>query len=242
MTKIVFLLIVTIALGLAPAQVQAQDQNGDSSGWGFSVNGTPKWQIMSAIKDIFTGDVVLEGQEITFGVSRGSATGGDWGVDFVRKGISDKSRIDNIGSTCGGFPSEQYRCLPSGQSYALRSVSLIGAEFHGFVPFVRAGRVQFGATFGGGVAKISGTAVKSSFSPVMRVQSPGVIVIEQRESTTNLSAEEAIKDRGGPGIFPLARAEVTFAVLAGKNCKLKIGSGFNFPGTQPVRIGAACHF
>jgi hypothetical protein len=227
--SIAFVLFAVLA---SPAYAQ--------SSWGVQGSYVPRWETLPRLEGLFGDEVNLEGSDITVGITRGSMNGGDWGVSFVRKNIDDSSVVRDMGTRCFGTMSQF--CFPDGAVWELGSAFFTGVEAHRFVPFVRINRVQIGMTFAGGVASMSGNVTKTSYNPRVVSQMQGRIVIDRGESTTQMTAKDALADIGGPSVFPLGRVEATVAVRATSHLKVKAGGGFNFPGTAKFTVGATWLF
>jgi len=213
--------------GVAPAFAQEQKPKY----WGVEFSYTPTWKADRTMQDMLyiEGDPLLEGTEFTFGVARGSALGGNWGVSYVRKSINDGSTV-----TFSEQQSGPNFAFSSTETSVMQKVFLQGVEVYTFIPFVNIkNRVQIGVNVGGGIASVKGTIhqtrdTSNTFIPSV---GPPQTTFEHEEET--LPASEVILS-----LQPLGRVEAMAAFIIVPGLKAKISAGFNMPSAIAFRIGA----
>lgn len=200
-----------------PGQVAAQTRR---THWGISGSVTPSWTVPSSFKVLFDADqVTLDGTELRVGLVRGSILKGDWGISFVRKGISDNAEVQRHGpcSDCNTF-------VTSSNAY------MNGVEISKFAPFGTIHqRVQIGIEVAGGVASIKGTAQRRLVLPT------------GDEIVTDVDAGALITPRGTDEIVPLARVELAVAAIVAPDLKIRVTGGLDLPG-YAVTISAVYLF
>src|SRR4051794_35923468 len=89
---------IAIAVVL-PTSARAQD----GPHWGVTGAIIPHWDVPSQFNTLVDGTVNVTGRDFTIGIARGRELGGDWGVSFVHKRITDGSRVDNAAPLCEYF-------------------------------------------------------------------------------------------------------------------------------------------
>src|SRR5437762_3138630 len=129
--------MIVIAALLVGSNASAQD----SSHWGVIASVDPSWSVPSAVGNALGGTIDLRGSDFAIGITRGRELGGDWGVSYVRKSLTDGSRVEDVSSQCGFVNG----CFLSGDSLQFIGTALSGVELHKYVAFVTIkGRAQIG--------------------------------------------------------------------------------------------------
>lgn len=222
-----------LAMGLEVAPALAQGNH--PSHWGASVSFTPHWEAYDTFQELLydDGQGTIEGSEFTVGVVRGSARGGEWGVSYVRKPITDGTTLtDGSESSTNGFTSSFTSSL------VFRDVYLQGVEFHRFMPFgTIKNRVQIGLNIAGGIAFVEGTIEETSESFSQFPRPNGTVQTETRRDTYVVDADEIIYK-----YQPLFKLEGQVAVIVAPALKLKVGAGVNLPSVFAFRVGAVVLF
>jgi len=251
-------------------------QDNESSSWGVVGTIVPAWEVTSTFEpiaalhfsedDIAIKDHNLKGAEFRIGVARGRATGGDWGVSFVRRTFEDIDTRSFSGGGCsgGGTTVVVLRCEDFEANLVRRDTVLNGIEAHKFVPFVTiAGRVQVGINLAGGVGFMSGDVDITNFRTTYTCTfPPGVFpgnpnpgdngpgsqcvgaTIGNRASvqTGSTSGDIGRLLKSESTMLPIGRAEIGGAVIVTPNLKVRIAGGLNYPGTNVVAITGVVFF
>ena len=215
--------------------------------------------------DISIQDQNLQGNEFRIGIARGRVTGGDWGVSFVRRTLDDVNARASSGAGCsgGGSTVVVLRCDDFETNLARSDARLNGIEAHKFVPFVTiAERVQIGANFAGGIGFMSGHVDVATFHatytctfppgvfPGTSVNADGSLdqcagaAISNRSTTQTGSSSEDIGRlmKSGSKRLPIGRAEIGAAVIVAPQFKIRIASGFSYPGMNRVTVTGVVFF
>jgi hypothetical protein len=203
-----------LVLALLPATAAAQISR---SYWGVSGGFIPDWKVPSSFEFFFDADEVdVSGSEFHIGVVRGRMAGGDWGVSFVRKRLSDGLRVGrNIGSECAFC----------GTFLTTTDTKLNGVEVHKFVPFgTIKDRVQIGMNFSGGVGTLKGTVNQQ--------------VIGLNGTTNETVEAKTLFMPGGTefDVMPLGKVELAVAGILGPDLKIRVSGGFNMPGYSKFHL------
>jgi hypothetical protein len=114
----------------------------------------------------------------------------------------------------------------------MREATAIGAQVHLAVPFVTIrDRVQIGLNLAGGMSKVVGNMERHRFNADTTSSElrpiPGTEQISMVPPGDVLFPEE---------LFPTGNVEVTFSVIASKQIKLRVGSGFSYPGVYGFNV------
>jgi hypothetical protein len=215
-------IVVVVVLGLLSCSVPARAQ-AQRTYWGVSGEVEPVWQVPSSFKVLFDADsLTFKGSEYSIGFVRGSILGGDWGVSFVHKTVSDNSNVTRLLSS---------QCAGCGNYFTTSGASFTGVEVHRFVPFgTIKQRVQIGMNFAGGVAELNGTVHELSVSPT------GAVSQNVDASTLFAPGGHQIK------VIPLAKIEFAVAGILGPDLKIRAGGGFDFPGYNKFNIAVVYFF
>jgi len=225
LTRPLVRLILAAFLIMLASSASAQTDP-EASHWGVSVSFVPTWNVPDFNEDLFAEpNIDMKGSEFRVGVVRGRDLGGDWGVSFVHKQINDGSSLDGRFTNCFGPAG----CGTSGFRYVYRDVTLTGVEIYKFVPFVTiAQRAQVGMTFAAGVGQFKGTAREEAYDPFVGAG-------DEPATVSEVPAKELfIVDP-----VPLGRVEISVAVIVAPGFKVRVGGGFNMPGTQVFTVSAS---
>lgn len=221
-------------------------QTASASSWGVSGN-FAKWTVSPSLKRLFSAQSIdIQGWDLSAGVVRGRVEGGDWGVSIVKKTFTKDSVVDR---TYGGNPLGPGPYSPNGMFSATTngtiyrttsSSSLLGVEFHKYVPFATIKhRVQIGMNFAGGVAQARGDVVAT-------LVSTNYLVRNGQLTTTQLRSDgrATTKDIFATSLkaIPLGAVEVAGSAILGPRLKLKAMGGFDFPSYQTFAIGVVYFF
>lgn len=217
---------VVLLVWLLPSAALAQESH-----WGVRASQTPQWKVPARLGQLFDGTVDITGSEFMIGIARGRELGGDWGVSYARKTLSDESRVEKFEPEC--FSNG---CFESGSSVRMRGVTLSGVKVHKYVPFVTIkDRVQIGMNFAGGVGQFKGALDTLErdveFSGDRRTA-------RQTETITTESASELIP----VSFVPLVDLEAAVAVSVARGLKIRMEGGLSFPGYRAVNIAAVYFF
>jgi len=202
-------LLGLLLMSSVPALAQVQRTH-----WGVAGGFTPKWETHETFKQFFDADsATFEGTDIRLGFVRGSIVGGDWGVSFVRRSVSDRSNVSRLTGECAGC----------GQFFTATDARMTGVEVNKFVPFgTIKDRVQIGMNFAGGVAQLKGSVRAVSVSPA-------------GTTAQDVEAKELFAPWGyQPNVVPLGKIEIAVAAILAPDLKLRVGGGFDFPGYNRI--------
>lgn len=202
--------------------------------WGFRASFSPWASDNELVRKLFSefADVDLEGSDFEIGVVRGSHTGKEWGVSYVRRRVSDDSTVQ----IQRGEASVQFidRTLsgPQYDDYSLSSSNMQGVQFHQFVPFgTIKRRLQLGVLWGVGAAKFtSGDVRRTEVRQELDSSDLNNPFLVQTTRTQDLSVGEFVDDEIGMEWIPLLRAELAVNILATPSSKLRFGFGVSTPG------------
>jgi hypothetical protein len=222
---------LSCALAFAAGVGTAHAQNTTASHWGASVSFTPQWKAHGELQELLwaEGDGRIEGSEFTVGIVRGSTTGGEWGVSFVRKPVKDGVTITRITED-----SDSQFSVHQTQRLVFQDVYLQGVEFHSFIPFATIkNRVQIGINLAGGIARTRGS-IEETFEMISEFHLPNGDVITNADSSSNVFPADVIVYK----YQPLGKVEAQAAFIVAPFLKIKAGAGFNMPSAVCFRMGA----
>jgi hypothetical protein len=240
-----------VALALLGMPGASQAQSGNQTQWGLRATFTPSWEIPTRVMEIdFLQDYIGEGSEVSgaelaVGFVRGSRFGGDWGFGYVRKSLSDSTRIDiNNGETCISAGSAT-QCGVNREVYTTKGVAFQGLELHKFVPwFTIKRRAQIGMNLAIGAMMVSGgsvtktsTITTAGFDTVARQQTLATV-----QNTTDFDGKGFLDDLGVPSILPIAKLEFAVTGILARNLKVRASAGMNLPGVQRFSVTAVYLF
>jgi len=220
---LVALFLLELAVGATPAFAQEKQPN--PSHWGASFSVAPGWDLAPQLKKLIQNDstsVDIQGSEFAVGIVRGSRRGGDWGVSFISKPFKDGSSFVSTDQTCF-----QTSCLPTTETYAMQGVKLTGIEVHRFIRIANITKyAQVGVNVAGGIAKLSGTVVRTQddYDTTFNPQTGRVTVVPTHTVETKDAATELFPK------FPLIKIELEGAAVITPALKATISGGLNFPG------------
>jgi hypothetical protein len=228
---IVVLSAAAILIAGAPAAF-AQDA-GYASHWGVSGSLVPRWEFPRPLMDIWNLDTDMKGTELRVGIVRGSDLGGDWGVSFVKKAIDDESVVQLRQRSCVQLPGGRSECA-RGAYHVTRDAGMTGVEAHLFMPFATIKRrVQIGATFAGGVARIDGTSDRFLEHLVVNGSTATRATDHLGEAPFKQTLQDLPQDWR---VVPIGRAELGVGVLMRPGLKIRASGGINFPGYHRAGI------
>jgi hypothetical protein len=246
-------------------------QGSEQSSWGVVGTFVPAWEVTPTFEPVATlhfsedeiaiEDQNLKGAEFRIGIARGRATGGDWGVSFVRRTFEDIDTRGVSGGGCsgGGTTAIILQCEDLETALARRDTRLNGIEAHKFVPFVTiARRVQVGINLAGGIGFMTGqvdianfrTTYTCTFPPgvfpeFVGPDSPctGATISNQTTVQTGSSSDDIGRLlKSDSTMLPIGRAEIGAAVIVAPQFKVRIAGGLNYPGTNMVSITGIVFF
>ncbi len=223
--------IVAAATAVAlfvPVPARAQD----AARWGVTGSIIPHWYVPARFGPLFDGAVDVTGRDFTIGVARGRELGGDWGISYVHKRITDGSRVDNAALLCDYFANG---CFLFGDAVVARRVTLIGIEAHKFIPLgtIRR-RVQFGVNLAGGIGAFHGDLEKHLYD---------VDFVSYDAGTSQTSVRQ--NDRMWPvpaseltslSRVPLGKVQAAVGAIVAPGLKIRAQAGFDFPGYEKFSI------
>lgn len=133
-----FLCLALLGIG---STASAQEP-GEPEHWGVQIAVAP-WHAGEKFRGLMDAkDLDLTGRSVRVGLTRGQMRGDEWGVTFVRRSITEGSRlVDYIGRSYSFDDS-------------VRMTGVMGEQFKSFGTI--ADRVQIGALIGGGLARVEG--------------------------------------------------------------------------------------
>lgn len=213
-----------LVAGASPAFAQ---EAGRESHWGVSGSLVPRWDFPRALMDIWNLDTDMKGSEFRVGVVRGSDRGGDWGVSFVKKVIDDDSVVQLREASCVQLPGGANECA-RGAYHLTRGAGLTGVEAHLFMPFATIKRrVQIGATFAGGIARIDGTSDRFLEHLVVNGSTATRVTDHLGEAPFKQTLQDLPQDWD---VVPIGRVELGVGFLVAPGLKIRASGGVNFPG------------
>jgi hypothetical protein len=268
--------VVSVFLAVLSSSLPVYAQQSEPSSWALVGTFVPAWEVTPTFEpiatlhfsedDIAIEDQNLKGTEFRIGIARGRATGGDWGVSFVRRTFEDIDTRSSSGGGCsgGGATVIILQCEDLGADLTRRDTVLNGIEAHKFVPFVTiARRVQVGINLAGGVGFMSGQVDIANFRTTYTCTfPPGVIpgipdfdddgpgnqcagaTISNRTTVQTGSSSGDIGRllKSESTMLPIGRAEIGVAVIVAPQFKVRIAGGLNYPGTNMVSITGVLFF
>jgi hypothetical protein len=220
-------LLVVWLMSVPAASAQTRESH-----WGVSASLVPRWQFPQALANIWNMDTDMRGSEMRVGIVRGSDLGGDVGLSFVKKFVSDGSTVFLRQSACVEVGAGQSECA-RGAYHVTRDAGMTGVEAHIFMPFATIReRVQIGVTFAGGVARIDGTSDRFIEHLVVNGGNVTVVTDTAGSGPFQQSLQDLPQDWD---VVPIGRVELSVGYLARPGLKLRATGGVNFPGFH--RIG-----
>ena len=182
------------------------------SGWGLQASFAPQWTVPEPAQALFGDEASIEGDDLRIGFVRGRTLSGDWGLSFVRKKIKDGSYV---------VIDDYWRFS--------RDVVVSGVALDKFTPFgTIKQRVQIGITYGIGAGWAEGDVQEAELRTGR---------VYATEPSFMLSPMDA-----GLSFVPMARLELTAAVIVIRGVKIKATGGFNYPGVSKISVGAVYIF
>ena len=219
---------------LLPISGRAQD----ASHWGVTGSIIPHWDVPSRFGPLFDGTVNVTGRDFTIGIARGRELGGDWGVSYVRKRITDGSRVDNAAALCEYFANG---CFLFGDALVAERVTLIGIEAHKFVPFVTIRRrVQVGVNLAAGIGAFHGDLEKHLYDV-------DFVSYDPRTSQTSVRQNDRMwavpaSEFTALSRVPLGKVQAAAGVIVAPGFKIRAQAGFDFPGYEKFSIAGVYLF
>jgi hypothetical protein len=231
--------------------------------WGIVASFVPDSRVPSSLsKPLFNAQAAdLRGAEFRIGIVRGRSQGRDWGISVVRRRLKSGSSIVR-----GGYDLTSSDPLARTSYLVTESIWATGAEMHAFFPFVRLGRrAQLGVVFAAGMStdydgdverRTEGTIYATNPSAggslrtvpvgpgfVYTYQGPAIAVAPGQTSATDRVAARLLRVNGWDiDAQLLARIELAGSIALGRQAKLRMSGGFNFPNTAVFGIDIARFF
>jgi hypothetical protein len=230
MNRAVIIVFVAAMLFAHGPRAFAQDA-GRESHWGVSGSLVPRWNFPDALADIWNLETDMTGAEFRVGVVRGADLGGDWGVSYVKKAIHDDSVVQLREQSCVQLPGGASQCA-RGAYHVTRGAGMTGVEAHLFMPFATIRRrVQIGATFAGGIARLDGTSDRFLEHLVVN----GSTVTRSTETIGPAPFKQTLQDLPQNwDVVPIGRVELGMGFLVRPGFKIRASGGVNFPGYHHV--------
>lgn len=208
--------------------------------WGLRVSFSPWASDNGFVRRVFSefADVDLAGSDFEIGVVRGSHSGKEWGVSYVRRRVADDSTVQ----VRRGDVNVQFidRTLTGSQydDYSLRSSNMQGVQLHQFIPFATIKRrMQFGVLWGVGAARFtSGDVRRTELRQELDSRDPNNPILVPTSRTRDLSVGEFVEEEIGMEWIPLLRVEFAATVLAAPGSTLRIGFGVSTPGFRNISV------
>jgi len=237
------LMVAAASLAATPAQAQSSTppassatasapSNAKASHWGVVFSATPSWYLPSSITNNIAkdgGGVVLVGSQFTFGVVRGRAMSGDWGVTFVHEPVKNGSYGFDSSTKCGfaNAPTSD-GCFNTSGSAVTQNVTMNGVQVHKYFAFrTIKERIQLGLDLAGGFGKLSGTLRKTS-SDVTNIQKNAKNGQTTAALTTTVTTEDVTAEM--PSKVPLGRLTFVAAAIVHPAIKVRWEFGMLMPG------------
>jgi hypothetical protein len=225
MTRLRSVVGVVMAGLLACAPTAAAQ--GRESPWGVSASLVPRWEFPSALANVWNMETDMRGAEMRVGIVRGSDLGGDVGVSFVKKRVADESTVFLQEAACVDVPGGTSACA-RGAYHVTRDAGMTGVEAHIFMPFATIReRVQIGATFAGGIARIDGTADRFLEHLVVNGGRVTVVIDDMGSGPFKATLQDLPQDWK---VVPIGRVELGVGFIVRPGLKLRATGGVNFPG------------
>jgi hypothetical protein len=231
MTRALGIVVAALVAGLVcPPGAAAQSRE---SHWGVSASLVPRWEFPRALANVWNMETDMRGSEMRVGIVRGSDLGGDVGVSFVKKRVADDSTVFLREPACVEAPDGNSACA-RGPYHITRDAGMTGVEAHIFLPFATIReRVQIGATFAGGIARIDGTSDR--FIEHLVVNQGVVTVVTDDEGSGPF--KETLQDLPQDwDVVPIGRVELGVGFLVRPGLKLRATGGVNFPGYHRIGV------
>jgi hypothetical protein len=154
----------------------------------------------------------------------------------VRKAFKKGAYIVRDGDvTCYG----QFGCVTAGSTIVARDASLVGLEVHKLFVFgTYRERLQFGMTIAAGMAKVVGTADRTSRFPIVTTDpaSGAVTGVSEGQETFVVEARQLFGHGGDYKYSPLCKLQAVLGVIVAPGLKVRLETGVNLPGYQVVGI------
>lgn len=224
-------LLVTLATG---NEAQAQERH-----WGITFSLIPQWNPIQQWHDrLWDTDVDVDGNEFRVGVVRGSDSGGDWSVTFVRNTLKAAGTYDDTQITDFGFGLGAPVPITLGSLYTVEeNPQVYAVKYEKFSPFVTIqDRVQIGVTYGGGIGALRGTYTDRQFDVEFGEFDPGTDL--QSVTQLEIETQHDIKELYALDFVPIGSVELAVAAVVAPGFKVRIAGGLNFPYTQVFSVTA----
>jgi hypothetical protein len=154
-------------------------------------------------------------------------------VSFVNKRVADDSIVLLRPSACIEGPSGNSLCA-RGAYHVTRDAGMTGVEAHIFMPFATIReRVQIGATFAAGIARIDGSSDRFLEHLVVNGGAVSVVTDEQGTGTFKATLQDLPQDWQ---VVPIGRVELGVGFLVRPGLKLRATGGVNFPGYHVIGL------
>jgi hypothetical protein len=233
--RLIVLTSVTLAVAVTAAVAQ-------ESHWGVIASITPTTSPPDQFNRLFQGTTVdIQGHEFRIGVARGRDLGGDWGISYYRKRVTEGSGVSDVEEECGRFVNG---CFMWGDETVARDDVILNAvEIHKFFSFATIKRrVQVGLQLGGGIGQFSGTVEERYHYPDVLTFDPraGATVGTQRTDVTVLPAREQLSLFGGA--MPVGRLELAVAGVVARGVKIRGSGGIGFPANSTFTLTGVYFF
>jgi hypothetical protein len=201
--------LVTLVLGglARPARAQVAPAPSRPKHWGVTASFAP-WHATDTFKRLYDATALdMTGKSVRVGVTRGHTLGSEFSITYIRRDISK-------GATLVDLYGVKYEFL---QGVTLKGFML---EQYGAITTI-GNRAQIGVVIGGGLARAEGTA-QSSYGgqPLTPREAREVLTLFARQVDIQL----------------LLRAEIAAAFKLAPGLKLRLGGGFDWPGTTAVSV------
>jgi hypothetical protein len=227
--------LVAMASVFLPAATRSACAQDRESHWGISASYVPHWSFPEPLAKAWDLETDMAGSELRVGLVWGSDRGGDVGVSFVKKYVSDDSFVNLRETACVQLPAGLPQCA-RGVYHITQDAGFTGVEGHIFMPFATIGqRVQIGGTFAGGVARIDGAVDRFLEHLVVSGNSATRVTDSLGEGTFKETLQDIPQDWP---VMPIGRVELSVGVLMSPGVKLRGSAGVNFPGFHFIGIYA----
>ena len=222
--------------------------------WGVFGSVIPKWSVPGSMGNLFFEDNTspkMEGRDLRIGIVRGRQLGFEMGGSFVRTTVTSVNVVSRDVTNAGLHPTVTYT--------APKPVHVTGVDAHIVIPIKKIGeRVQLGILAGGGVAWVPETAIQAQIEgppfyanatstvPLSAPPASGGFVCCRYQSQellplvpgTRYGITEAALYHVSPTdkFWMLLRGQLAADFLLAPPLKLRLATGFNFPGIQALGV------
>jgi hypothetical protein len=200
-------MLLMLGTAVRPAAAQVAPSPSRPKHWGVTASFAP-WHATDSFKRLYDATSLdMTGKNMRVGVTRGLTLGSEFSITYIRRDISEGATLVDL--------------------YGVKYVFQQGITLKGFMVeqygaiTTMGNRAQIGVVIAGGLARAEGVA-QSSYggAPLTPREAREVLTLFARQVDLQL----------------LLRAEIAAAFKLAPGLKLRLGGGFDWPGTTAISV------